>query len=45
MRIQRASLQALDAARQQAVLLLHALVDAVVDRLGLAVGVAGAMTK
>ena len=42
MRIQRASLSALDAARQQAVVVLHPLVDAVVDRLGLAVGVAGA---
>ena len=42
MRIQRASREALDAARQQAVVLLDPLVDAVVDRLGLAVGVAGA---
>ena len=41
MRIQRASPSALDAARQQAVLLLHVLVDAVVDRLDLAVGAAG----
>ena len=34
--------EALDPARQQAVVLLEALVDAVVDRLRLAVGVAGA---
>ena len=33
--------QAFDAAGQQAVVLLHVLVDAVVDRLGLAVGAAG----
>src|SRR3954466_7703895 len=33
--------QAFDAPREQAVLLLHVLVNAVVDRLGLAVGAAG----
>ena len=42
MRIQRASRQALDAARQQAVVVLQRLVDAVVDRLDLAGGVARA---
>ena len=42
MRIQLRLLRPLDPARQQAVVLLHALVDAVVDRLGLAIGVAAA---
>ena len=42
MRIQRDSVQPLDPPRQEAEVALEALVDAVVDRLGLAVGVARA---
>ena len=42
MRTQRASREPFDAPRQHPVVLLHPEVDAVVDRLGLAVGVAGA---